>query len=55
VQQRVRVAPVALFGAEILLKEAPVTFGVEIGPGLAFGPNVWGFIIDGLITLRFLL
>jgi hypothetical protein len=43
------------FGAEILLKEAPVTFGLEIAPGLGFGPNVWGFIIDGLITLRFFL
>jgi hypothetical protein len=43
------------FGAEILLKEAPVTFGLEVAPGLGFGPHNWGFLLDGLITLRFVI
>jgi hypothetical protein len=43
------------FGAEILLKEAPVIVGVEVAPGLGFAPHNWGFLLDGMFTLRFVL
>lgn len=42
-------------GAEILLREAPVTFGVEIAPGIAFAPGRAGLLLDFLLAVRFLL
>ncbi|TMA19926.1 MAG: hypothetical protein E6J88_17800 [Deltaproteobacteria bacterium] len=41
-------------GAELLLKEAPFTFGVEIAPGLAAGNFGLGFILDFLLIARIL-
>ena len=41
-------------GVELLLKEAPFTFGVEIAPGLAAGNFGLGFILDFLLIARIL-
>jgi hypothetical protein len=43
------------FGAELILKEAPVTFGAEIAPGIAAGNFGAGFILDFLLIARVLL
>jgi hypothetical protein len=43
------------FGAEMLLKEAPVTLGVEVAPGIAFGPGRWGLLLDFVLQARLLL
>ncbi|MCA1828722.1 MAG: hypothetical protein ABR567_13775 [Myxococcales bacterium] len=43
------------FGAELLLREAPVTFGAEIAPGLAAGNFGAGFLLDFLLIARVLL
>ena len=45
----------APLGAEILLKEAPVSFGVEIAPGVGFAPGRAGLLIDFLLAVRYLL
>ena len=42
-------------GAELLLKEAPVTFGAEVAPGLAAGRFGLGFILDFALIARVLL
>jgi hypothetical protein len=41
-------------GAEILLKEAPVSFGVEVGPGVGFAPGRAGLVFDFLLAVRYL-
>jgi hypothetical protein len=43
------------FGVEVLLKEAPVTFGLEIAPGVAFAPGRGSGLLDFLLAIRFLL
>ena len=42
-------------GAEMLLKEAPITFGVEVAPGLGFAPGRWGLLLDVMLQARILL
>ena len=42
-------------GAELLLKEAPVTFGVEVAPGIGIGNFGAGFILDFELIARVLL
>jgi hypothetical protein len=42
-------------GAEMLLKEVPVTFGVEVAPGIAFAPGRWGALLDFVLQIRLLL
>ena len=43
------------FGAELLLKEVPLTFGLEVAPGLGFAPGRAGLLLDFLLAARFLL
>ena len=43
------------FGVELLLKEAPVTFGLELAPGIAFAAGRAGLLLDFLLAVRFLL
>ena len=43
------------FGAELLLKEAPVSFGLELAPGLAFSLGRAGFLLDLMLVVRLLL
>ena len=42
-------------GVELLLKEAPLTFGVEVAPGIAVGSGIWGVLVDFLFAVRILL
>lgn len=37
------------------VKTAPVVFGIELAPGLAFAADRWGGIVDGLLFVRFLI
>jgi hypothetical protein len=41
-------------GLEVLLREAPVSFGLEIAPGLGFAPGRAGALLDFLLAIRFL-
>jgi hypothetical protein len=43
------------FGVELLLKEVPLTFGLELAPGLAFAPARAGLLLDFLFAIRWLL
>ena len=43
------------FGAELLLKEAPVSFGLEIAPGLGISVGRAAFLLDFLLAVRLLL
>ena len=43
------------FGAELIVKEAPVTFGLEVAPGLAFSLGHGEFLVDFLLAIRWLL
>jgi hypothetical protein len=42
-------------GVELLLKEAPLTFGIEIAPGIAFAPSRAGLTLDFDLAVRLLL
>jgi hypothetical protein len=42
-------------GVELLLKEVPLTFGLELAPGLGIAPGRAGLILDFLLALRLLL
>ncbi len=42
-------------GAEILLKETPVTFGVELAPGFGIAPYRSGLLLDFMLQVRLLL
>jgi hypothetical protein len=41
-------------GVELLLREAPVTFGLELAPGIAFAPGRAGLLLDFLLAVRWL-
>jgi hypothetical protein len=41
-------------GAEMLFKEAPVSVGVELAPGLGFAPGRAGLLLDFLLAVRYL-
>ena len=41
-------------GLEMLLRRAPVTFGLEIAPGVGFAPARSGFLLDFLLAVRWL-
>jgi len=41
-------------GIEMLLREAPVTIGLEIAPGVGFAPGRSGFLLDFLLAVRWL-
>jgi hypothetical protein len=41
-------------GAEIRLKEAPISFGVELAPGVGFAPNRAGLLFDFFLVVRYL-
>lgn len=41
-------------GVELLLKEAPLAFGLEVAPGFGFGAHEWGFLLDLLLNVRIL-
>jgi hypothetical protein len=41
-------------GAEMLFKEAPVSVGVELAPGLGFAPGSAGLLLDFLLAVRYL-
>lgn len=43
------------FGIEMLLKEAPLTFGLEIAPGLGIASGGAGLLLDAAFIFRFLL
>ena len=42
------------FGLELLLREAPVTFGLELAPGIAFAPGRAGLLLDFFLAVRWL-
>jgi hypothetical protein len=42
-------------GAELLLKEAPLTFGLEVAPGFGIAPGRAGLLLDFLLAIRYLL
>jgi hypothetical protein len=42
-------------GVELLLKEAPVTFGLELAPGIRFGTVGAHGVFDLLLAIRWLL
>lgn len=43
------------FGAEAILREVPITLGAEIAPGFGIAPGRFGFLLDFLLAVRFLL
>ena len=42
-------------GIELLLKEVPLTFGLEVAPGIAFAAGRGGLLLDFLFLVRLLL
>ena len=44
----------APLGLEMLLRRAPVSFGIEIAPGVGFAPSRSGFLLDFLFAVRWL-
>jgi hypothetical protein len=42
------------FGAEMLFREAPVSVGVEVAPGIAFAASREGLLLDFLLAFRYL-
>jgi hypothetical protein len=42
-------------GVELLLREAPVTFGLELAPGIGFAPGRAGLLLDFFLALRWVL
>jgi hypothetical protein len=42
-------------GIEMLLKEAPLTLGLEVAPGIGFASGGAGLLIDFVFLVRFLL
>lgn len=41
-------------GLEMLLRQAPVTFGLELAPGVGFAPGRAGLLLDFLLAVRWL-
>jgi hypothetical protein len=42
-------------GVEMLLRKAPITFGLELAPGVGFAPGRAGMLLDFLLAVRWLL